>query len=854
MAAAVFGGSPRHHNRNLISNSNSTSIAVPNMTNENIAHNNTSTIPPQSTPIRSTSLNHQSSNQMIFPPLQSYISSSTPKSSSSYYNNHHHRQQSNQSFFNYGQSIGYQHPLPISPLQQQQQQLQQQQHVRSRHHSKRKSAVELLAESKPLYVKSETVLDRHQQLSYRRNTPPNPIQSTSSHIIMSPSRTTILQHQRPIIANNTITSSTNNRRSSSSSSDLLQNKLRNLLNSASDSKESLITLTPPEISPKYDINKYMSPKKLHKQLMVNSDSDFNSDVSVFFPTAFLSPQSSLPPHPMSDDDLYSYNSVDNSLNLIDNFQTISPPAEYAEDSPMMKLRDSTIRYASTAGGGGGSSSNYYQRSYSHSQAVASDEADYSPSSYNINSHKSMPDLHSQSCRHSPHSSEALSTCSRGGNRSNKSSSSMNRDSGASSGHYTHRSEPCCKQQQVLHQQQQQQKEILSAQQPPQQPPQQAAPPIDIRRDSGSSTQHSGNSYYAYGIPPLTPENRYDCIECRSKIQIDSNCLLNFATLEVPEAFQDNYPQNKQRSHQHEMSLNLPTEQQQQQQRHYYRKSMGGGVGGSNNSKLPTPPLPPKHRHTKSQENELSPPLGTFKRQRCLRVKQRSGGRFSSPSDRNCRNSEDDPRPILRSKSDIGGDRHWHRSSAANTNTTNDNSAVIDDLKHLATQQLNQKLTKSEQNREYKQVKCGIGDDDDDDKNNLSLEQFFEHLGLSEELYDKNIAPVLNRKKSPATQLPSSSLSSRYDNQNNSVCVKKGNNGADESNHSSPVFFSDSSTIDSNRLPDSTEINHLNATTTTTAAAIQQQQPYRPSEPTSIVERNARIIKWLCNCRKLVEIS
>lgn len=33
--------------------------------------------------------------------------------------------------------------------------------------SKRKSAVEMLAESKPFYVKSEMVLDRHQQLNVR---------------------------------------------------------------------------------------------------------------------------------------------------------------------------------------------------------------------------------------------------------------------------------------------------------------------------------------------------------------------------------------------------------------------------------------------------------------------------------------------------------------------------------------------------------------------------------------------------------------------------------------------------------------------------------------------------------------
>ena len=63
---------------------------------------------------------------------------------------------------------------------------------------------------------------------------------------------------------------------------------------------------------------------------------------------------------------------------------------------------------------------------------------------------------------------------------------------------------------------------------------------DYRRDSGSSTQHSGNSYYAYGIPPL----RYDCIECRAKIREEADCLLNFTTPEVPEAFQDGYSEKQ----------------------------------------------------------------------------------------------------------------------------------------------------------------------------------------------------------------------------------------------------------------------------------------------------------------------
>lgn len=78
-----------------------------------------------------------------------------------------------------------------------------------------------------------------------------------------------------------------------------------------------------------------------------------------------------------------------------------------------------------------------------------------------------------------------------------------------------------------------------------------------------------------------------------------------------------------------------------------------------------------------------------------------------------------------------------------------------------------------------------------------LEQFFEQLGLNSDSYE-----------------------SMLDNS----C---------ESN--SPIFFSDVSTVDSSRPLDNPEY-----------CAV----PFRPSEPPSIVERNARIIKWLCNCRKL----
>lgn len=59
-----------------------------------------------------------------------------------------------------------------------------------------------------------------------------------------------------------------------------------------------------------------------------------------FSFTFLSPQS-LPPHPVSDDDLYSYG-IDNGLLLTDDYCTISPPAEYAEDN--LSERNSANKY------------------------------------------------------------------------------------------------------------------------------------------------------------------------------------------------------------------------------------------------------------------------------------------------------------------------------------------------------------------------------------------------------------------------------------------------------------------------------------------------------------------------------
>jgi hypothetical protein len=78
------------------------------------------------------------------------------------------------------------------------------------------------------------------------------------------------------------------------------------------------------------------PTKNYQQLTVHPEPQ--SDVSVFFPSAFLSPQS-LPPHLVGDDDdIYSFNDE-----LTDDY-TISPPAEYAaNDSPTGKVISSSNR-------------------------------------------------------------------------------------------------------------------------------------------------------------------------------------------------------------------------------------------------------------------------------------------------------------------------------------------------------------------------------------------------------------------------------------------------------------------------------------------------------------------------------
>lgn len=664
---------------------------------------------------------------------------------------------------------------------------------------------------------------------------------------MSPSRTLPLQHHQNYYGHHPPPQSQQhshshrsqtNRRTASSGSDLLQTKLRRLLNT--DNKDLISSSTddllipPPQLSPNSPYyHHHQSPKNYQQQLTVHPEQQ--SDVNVFFPSAFLSPQS-LPLHPTDElDDLYSYgiDDDDNNLILTDNYRPISPPAEYAQkNSPTKndKIKKEKPRYD-------------YQRSYSHHQTTEGDYVPMSASSggsrtsreysdsrgsnqQNINSHKSLPDLHTQISRHSPHS-EALSCCSRG-NRSNRSAgSSFNRDSGGSSGHYTHRSEPCCKQMEKIMQQQQAT----------------STPIQDYRRDSGSSTQHSGNSYYAYG----NQQFRYDCIECRAKMRADVECLLNFPTPEVPEAFQDDYQDDSTDKNNKTATI-----------RNTYYNQKTSVV------RSPTPPSPQEILSPRSGQNlELSPPLGTFKRQKCLRFKNFRGRYSNTPTNSMAQTStsqpnsiqciEDDRRPILRSKSDIS-DRYWNRLQQGQKMSKEEqyhNEQHNRDREQHKSERSNMSLSRRERyGMSAGTGSCGstgsVGSNGGLQSANLSksesmyeLEHFFDRLGLNDEKYAELIEvtrPIKKHQRSASATVPAT-----YHSDN------------EDSDASSAVFFSDVSTVDSNRIIQTTiDQTHDTVVTSSNTQGPQNTQTnlYRPSEPPSIVERNARIIKWLCNCKKL----
>ena len=432
--------------------------------------------------------------------------------------------------------------------------------------------------------------------------------------------------------------------------------------------------------------------------------------------------------------------------------------------------------------------------------MANDKSKYTAASYNINSHKSLPDLHTQINRHSPHS-EILSCCSRG-NRSIKSAgeSSLNRDSGGSSGHYTHRSEPCYRQHRVELEREERAKKCCSA-----------TTRVEYRRDSGSSTQHSNNSYCDYSCKPL--HDNYDA----------PDYLFNFTTPEVPEAFQDDYIP--------------PSPRYQSEDTRYYSSSahqIHSGQGYMKHKASSDGPIVQSPGSQPSIE-DISPPPIQFKRQKCIRFKRHN--RISLPAQ---------PTAPIHSAND-----HSHHTSPMDTYRHSEQPRYFfpkcfsaDEYQqqpqaqhhpqpqhqHSLTQQPTSQhqhqqaqlpqtpqpaLTQQQQIKEFRDQYANHALRRSQELLHtpseplMDLEKFFDRLGLNDDKFHE-IYTFSKRKHS--------------------------NDSSDGSN--STVFFSDVSTVDSMRLPDSTETQP------------QAAQTYRPTEPPSIVERNARIIKWLCNIRKV----
>ncbi|XP_053953008.1 uncharacterized protein LOC128859896 [Anastrepha ludens] len=710
-----------------------------------------------------------------------------------------------------------------------------------RHHNKRKSAVELLAETKPFFIKSDTVMERLHQSSYRAATiasagkrgrssvcdgrdelgsvsrykPPGypteivdahdmrtehrfSVPTSSTGTLHQSSRPSTFQHHHHHHDHHAHISS-NTRHSDPSSSSLLQNKVRMLLaggNSIESARDRTIGVIGRsyrgDLLRKIDFKNKSSGRGCLAGKELTSVSFSNDDDATIRlpPPTFITPQSF--------DNIYSYgaenSSGDEPLVLTENYRPISPPAEYAAES---NKTESRFRYN-------------YQRSHSHSHEIAADRN----SQYNINSHKSLPDLHSQISRHSPHS-EILSCCSRG-NRSIKSAgeSSLNRDSGGSSGHYTHRSEPCYRQQRDsvdrdMYAQANTDNCCINT----------ISTPMEYRRDSGSSTQHSANSNGAgvgYASPSFLRSGIGDCTECRCKnvVRFESDdYLFNFPTPEVPEAFQDDYTPPSPSVPRYDIdesrfsnipsfqNLQLHQQQQTQTREQDQQQFFSTSVYSSGSVKSPKSPAGQSPGSAPSVE-DISPPPIEFKRQRCIRFKSRN--RISLP------NAPSLPSSIAAQCVErvepyhAGLDQHSYFfprcfSTDSYTSLGKNYAEPVSQATSALAMQLN-----GSQSNDREAVVLGIAEG-----NFEELEKFFDRLGLNDEKFHE-IYSVPRRRKSADT----------------------------DSEGSSTVFFSDVSTVDSMRLPDSTETQPQTA------------QPYRPSEPPSIVERNARIIKWLCNCRKL----
>ncbi|GBP96861.1 hypothetical protein EVAR_81365_1, partial [Eumeta japonica] len=561
---------------------------------------------------------------------------------------------------------------------------------------KRKSAVELLAETKAFYVKSETVLDRKQELPLRMSSGlGQAIAAGGCHLVSSGTVTNDCCNPYGTVRVGAV-------RRPASAGDGLQNTLRRLLEH-SDSRENVhsppiyavqtrrlkdgcverdavvsrsqhtsgtfsgtsssgTSGSKPQIKSDPEHGRDIPKGPIHRPLSFG-------DARVFFPESFVIPRQKAREVVLK----HSY-CIPSSHSSPENIELPDPVLSPEGETPCEEIAaiSPPAQYAH-------STHSRYIRSNSHSQPSMREEETCT----NINSHKSLPDLHMQvRCytdqvnrgtdtigrsprrrRHSAH--QRTASCSSKGTRSNHSSlvssceafsehpspgeenyqynsrcgSSFARDSGGSSGHYTQRSAP------------------------PHAQPRPTSPRAPHRTDSGSSTQHSHNRFSSYyggeGLcagagatewqvsappqfqdgapsPPPHPPPRYT----------DTLVGIHFQASAPPPQFQDEPPAYD--AYEYECAYKAPVNYiiigravEYTIPRNYnrYHEASSEMV----NKQPQYQELRPRSRPDDTQDynttqvctpEEITSPLGTFKRQRCLRYKQRR------------------PRPILRSKSDV----------------------------------------------------------------------------------------------------------------------------------------------------------------------------------------------------------
>lgn len=161
MAAAVYGGSPRHHQNRVLVNSNGSATNL----QQGSSNAGNIIVPPSPYLSSPVSLHHYSNSGGGGGhgggggSLSGYASPTHPQ--------HHHQHYQGTGYGHGFYQVMHSNAQMPNPL------------YASQRNFKRKSAVELLAESKAYYVKSETVLDRHQHLYRSNNLGSSPCKSSS---------------------------------------------------------------------------------------------------------------------------------------------------------------------------------------------------------------------------------------------------------------------------------------------------------------------------------------------------------------------------------------------------------------------------------------------------------------------------------------------------------------------------------------------------------------------------------------------------------------------------------------------------------------------------------------------------